>query len=267
MLNPARILPPIQVEYLRSGGAYIFILMSLRANFFTSFNKRSPNPSKPVKSLFHQWDSEHRPRHKVLPPLSTTFENKLFRRSRSTRFIESTTTWCTPAYSCPISSGLKRISGARKRSGPSCIQATSHCVFVHDIEHAPALHSHLVDGTPPYALRTPSPPSTGEARHSSIFLLSYELPHALRLCVGGAPICVTVVVGDLSHLCVRLRQKRRGDMLEVEHIPPSNINSSYRVRHRETFKYRDCMCNAVSRVQYDAGSPPRRVSVTHSIAH
>jgi hypothetical protein len=32
------------------------------------------------------------PRHNVLPPLNTTFENKLFRRSKSTRLIESTTT-------------------------------------------------------------------------------------------------------------------------------------------------------------------------------
>ena len=42
------------------------------------------------------------------------------RRSRSTRLIESTTTWCTPAASSPTVSGLKRISGARKRSAPSC---------------------------------------------------------------------------------------------------------------------------------------------------
>lgn len=78
-------------------------LMSLSASFLTSFNSRSPNP-----------------RHSVLPPLRTTFENRLLRRSRSVRFMASTTTWCTPAYSAPISSGLKRTSGARNRSGPSC---------------------------------------------------------------------------------------------------------------------------------------------------
>src|SRR5688572_25324707 len=32
--------------------------------------------------------------------------------------MESTTIWCTPGYSSPMISGSKRISGARKRSGP-----------------------------------------------------------------------------------------------------------------------------------------------------
>lgn len=59
------------------------------------------------------------PLQRVLPPLSTMFEKRLLRRSKSTRLMESTTTWCTPAYSSPISSGLKRISGALNRSGPS----------------------------------------------------------------------------------------------------------------------------------------------------
>lgn len=45
VLRPARILPPIQVEYLRSGGAEILIFVSLNASFFTSCNSLSPNPS------------------------------------------------------------------------------------------------------------------------------------------------------------------------------------------------------------------------------
>jgi hypothetical protein len=49
----------------------------------------------------------------VPPPLNTTFPNKLFLRSKSARLIESTTTWCTPLYSSPTSSGLKSSSGAR----------------------------------------------------------------------------------------------------------------------------------------------------------
>ena len=41
----ARMEPPIQVEYNRSCGALILILISLGASFFTSDNKRSPKPS------------------------------------------------------------------------------------------------------------------------------------------------------------------------------------------------------------------------------
>ena len=44
VLRPARMEPPIHVEYLRSGGAYILILTSLSASFFTSFSRRSPKP-------------------------------------------------------------------------------------------------------------------------------------------------------------------------------------------------------------------------------
>lgn len=44
VLRPARMLPPIQVEYLRSGGALIRILVSRRASFLTSCSSRSPKP-------------------------------------------------------------------------------------------------------------------------------------------------------------------------------------------------------------------------------
>lgn len=44
VLKPARMLPPIHVEYLRSGGAKIFILMSLTASFCSSVKSRSPKP-------------------------------------------------------------------------------------------------------------------------------------------------------------------------------------------------------------------------------
>jgi len=57
VLNPARILPPIHVEYFLSGGAKIFILISLTATRCTSVRRRSP---KPLVS--------------VLPPESTIFE-------------------------------------------------------------------------------------------------------------------------------------------------------------------------------------------------
>ena len=94
-------LPPIQVEYLRSGGAKIFILMSLTASFWTSVKSRSPKPLV-----------------RVLPPERTMLEYRSLRKSRSVRLMESTTIWCTPGYSRPMISGSKRISGARKRSAP-----------------------------------------------------------------------------------------------------------------------------------------------------
>lgn len=103
VLNPARILPPIHVEYLRSGGAKILILISLTASFCSSVSRRSP---KPLVS--------------VLPPDSTMLLYRDLRRSRSVRLMASTTIWCTPGYSSPIISGSNRISGARNRSVPIC---------------------------------------------------------------------------------------------------------------------------------------------------
>lgn len=46
VLSPARMDPPIQVEYLRSGGALIRILVSRSASFLTSCRRRSPNPAR-----------------------------------------------------------------------------------------------------------------------------------------------------------------------------------------------------------------------------
>lgn len=103
VLSPARMLPPIQVLYLRSGGAKILMRMSRTANFCTSASSRSP---KPLVS--------------VLPPDSTMLLKSALRRSRSVRPMASTTIWCTPGYSSPIISGSKRISGARNRSWLIC---------------------------------------------------------------------------------------------------------------------------------------------------
>lgn len=101
VLSPAKMLPPIHVEYFLSGGAKILILISFTANLWTSCNNLSPNPFV-----------------NVLPPDKTMFPKRAFRRSRSVRLIASTTIWWMPGYSRPIISGSKRISGARKRSAP-----------------------------------------------------------------------------------------------------------------------------------------------------
>jgi len=43
--NELKIEPPIQVEYLRSGWEYIFILTSFGARFFNSVNNLSQKPN------------------------------------------------------------------------------------------------------------------------------------------------------------------------------------------------------------------------------
>jgi hypothetical protein len=102
VLNPARIPPPIQVVYFRSAGADMRIFMSSTAKRLISRINRSG------KFL-----------HSVEPPERTILRYSDFRRSRSVRIIASWTIWWTPGYSRPISSGSKRISGARNRSCPT----------------------------------------------------------------------------------------------------------------------------------------------------
>ncbi len=74
VLSPAKILPPIHVLYLRSGGAQILIRMSFTARRCTSCNNRSPNPFVSVE-----------------PPDSTMLPKRDLRRSMSVRLIASTT--------------------------------------------------------------------------------------------------------------------------------------------------------------------------------
>jgi hypothetical protein len=44
VLNPARMLPPVHVVYIRSGGANILILMSFTASRCTSWSSLLPKP-------------------------------------------------------------------------------------------------------------------------------------------------------------------------------------------------------------------------------
>lgn len=125
--NPAKILPPIHVLYLRSGGAKILIFMSLTARRLTSVKRRSPKPvdfGKYVSVstcyfLFITEKSTSIPLVSVDPPDNTIFPKRDLRRSKSVRLIASTTIWWIPGYSRPMISGSKRISGARKRSEPN----------------------------------------------------------------------------------------------------------------------------------------------------
>lgn len=74
VLKPARMLPPIHVLYFLSGGAKIFIRISLTASRCTSCNNLSPNPFV-----------------RVPPPESTMLPKSDFRRSMSVRLMASTT--------------------------------------------------------------------------------------------------------------------------------------------------------------------------------
>jgi len=58
------------------------------------------------------------PLKRVDPPARWMLAYRSLRRSRSTLVMESTMSSCTPWDSSPIISGLKRISGAVKRSSP-----------------------------------------------------------------------------------------------------------------------------------------------------
>lgn len=73
VLRPARMLPPVHVVYLRSGGAKILIRISLTASLWTSCSNRSPNPFV-----------------SVVPPDSNILPYKSFRKSISVRCMEST---------------------------------------------------------------------------------------------------------------------------------------------------------------------------------
>lgn len=103
VLSPARIPPPIQVVYFLSAGAEIRIFISSTANRLISRINRSG------KFL-----------HNVEPPERTMLRYRDLRRSKSVRVMASWTIWWTPGYSRPMSSGSKRISGARYRSWPTC---------------------------------------------------------------------------------------------------------------------------------------------------
>jgi hypothetical protein len=48
-------------------------------------------------------------------------------------------------------------------------------------------------------------------------------------------------------------------------VPPCNIYSSDRMRHREPLKDRHRMCDAITRVEHDSGCTTRRVESKHGL--
>merc|ERR1712146_741547 len=99
--SEARMDPPIQTEYLRSGGAMILIFMVGGARAVISLDMRSAMPE-----------------YMVVPPDSTTFAYRSLRMSTSHFMIELYVVSCTPADSMPRKVGWKSASGQRKRSLP-----------------------------------------------------------------------------------------------------------------------------------------------------
>merc|ERR1719237_1513452 len=113
VLNDDRMEPPIQTEYLRSGGATTLIFMVEGARAVNSFVIRSPMPA-----------------NIVVPPDSTTLEYKSFRMSTSHFMMDWKLVSCIPLASLPTKLGWKRTSGQRKRSLPTVMMFPSGNSYV-----------------------------------------------------------------------------------------------------------------------------------------
>eukprot|EP00971_Amphidinium_carterae_P141444 2802730-Amphidinium_carterae.1 len=100
--------PPIQTEYLRSGGATTLIFMVDGASAVSSFVIRSPMPG-----------------NMVVPPDNTTFAYRSLRMSTSHFMIDWKVVSWMPLASLPMKLGLKSTSGQRKRSAPTVMMLPS----------------------------------------------------------------------------------------------------------------------------------------------
>merc|ERR1740130_1003663 len=105
--------PPIQTEYLRSGGATTLIFMVEGASAVNSLVIRSPMPL-----------------NMVVPPERTTFEYKSFRMSTSHFMMDWNVVSWMPLASLPMKLGWKSTSGQRKRSLPTVIMLPSGNSYV-----------------------------------------------------------------------------------------------------------------------------------------
>ncbi|CAL4122473.1 unnamed protein product [Meganyctiphanes norvegica] len=93
--------PPIQMEYLRSGGAITLIFRVGAEASVTSFWTRSAIPA-----------------YMVVPPDRMMLEKRSFLMSISQALTQVHIDSWMPTDSMPIMAGLKRTSGQRKRSLP-----------------------------------------------------------------------------------------------------------------------------------------------------
>merc|ERR1712157_19354 len=108
VLRDDRMEPPIQTEYLRSGGATTLIFMVDGASAVSSLVMRSPMP----------WNI-------VVPPERTTLAYKSLRMSTSHFIIDWKVVSWMPLASLPTMLGWKSTSGQRNRSLPTVMMFPS----------------------------------------------------------------------------------------------------------------------------------------------
>merc|ERR1719191_1977577 len=113
VLREDRMEPPIQTEYLRSGGATTLIFIVEGAKAVSSLVMRSPMPL-----------------NIVVPPERTTFAYKSLRISTSHFMIDWKVVSWIPLASFPMKDGWKRTSGHRKRSLPTVMTLPSGSSYV-----------------------------------------------------------------------------------------------------------------------------------------
>merc|ERR1719298_138093 len=113
VLSDERMEPPIQTEYLRSGGATTLIFMVDGASAVSSFVMRSPMPE-----------------NIVVPPERTTFAYRSLRMSTSHFMIDWKVVSWMPLASFPMKLGWKSTSGQRKRSLPTVMMLPSGSSYV-----------------------------------------------------------------------------------------------------------------------------------------
>merc|ERR1719199_567047 len=102
VLNEDKMEPPIQTEYLRSGGATTLIFMVEGASAVSSLVIRSPIPP-----------------NIVVPPDSTTLAYRSLRMSTSHFMIDWKVVSWIPLASLPMKLGWNSTSGHLKRSPPT----------------------------------------------------------------------------------------------------------------------------------------------------
>merc|ERR1719379_1964540 len=121
VLREDRMDPPIQTEYLRSGGATTLIFIVDGARAVSSFVMRSPMPC-----------------NIVVPPDNTTFAYKSLRMSTSHFMIDWNVVSWIPLASLPMKLGWKSTSGHRKRSLPTVMMLPSGSSYVFSLSELSA---------------------------------------------------------------------------------------------------------------------------------
>merc|ERR550525_2257461 len=103
VLSEAQMEPPIQTEYLRSGGAVIVTVMAFGTRAFSSFSILASTPG-----------------YMVVPPDNTMFSYRSFRTSTSVFMIELNDVKCTPGSVFPSGCASNKASGQQAQGTWLC---------------------------------------------------------------------------------------------------------------------------------------------------